>query len=67
MLRTGRPDVRPDAPSHVQGINEGNAPGAYGRQAGHLPGGRSDARRSTGVNPKQEDPIDPRMPNLSPG
>lgn len=67
MLRTGRPDVRPEAPSHVKGINEGNALGAYGRQAGHLPDGRSDARRSTGVNPKQEDPIDAQMPNLSPG
>ncbi len=67
MIRTGRPDVRQDAPSHVAGIREGNEPGALARMPGHFPDGRVTARRSTGVNPKQEDPIDPRMPNLPPG
>lgn len=67
MVKTGRPDVRPDAPSHVPGIPEGNAPGGYARMPGHLPEGRSSARRSTGVNPKGAEPIDPQMPNLSPG
>lgn len=67
MVKTGRADVRPDAPSHVPGIHEGNAPGGYERMPGHLSDGRSTARRSTGVNPKGADPIDPRMPNLSPG
>jgi hypothetical protein len=67
MVKTGRPDVRPDAPSHTPGIREGNQPGACERMPGHLPDGRSTARRSTGVNPKGAEPIDPRMPNLSPG
>ncbi|MCF6469652.1 hypothetical protein FAF44_14810 [Nonomuraea sp. MG754425] len=65
-IRTGRPDVRPDAPSHVKGVKEGNAPGNYDRQDGHLPDGRSTAERSTGINADQHDPIDPGMPNLSP-
>jgi len=67
MVKRGRPDVRPDLPSHTPGIREGNQPGAYERMPGHLPDGRSTSLRSTGVNPKGADPIDPRMPNLSPG
>ncbi len=66
MVKTGRPDVRPDAPSHVAGIHEGNAPGGYERMPGHLPDGRVTSRRSTGVNPKGAGPIDPAMPNLPP-
>lgn len=65
-VKLGKPDVRPDAPAHTPGIREGNEPGGYERQDGHLPDGRSTARRSTGVNPKAREPIDPRMPNLSP-
>ncbi|GAA3667917.1 hypothetical protein GCM10022224_035130 [Nonomuraea antimicrobica] len=65
-IKTGRPDIRPDAPSHVKGIKEGNATGNYESQPGHLPDGRSTAKRSTGVNPGRHDPIDPSMPNLSP-
>ncbi|MEU0564413.1 hypothetical protein ABZ297_03305 [Nonomuraea sp. NPDC005983] len=65
-IRTGRPDVRPDAPSHVKGVAEGNACGNYEKQAGHLPDDRSTAKRSTGINAKAHDPIDPDMPNLSP-
>jgi hypothetical protein len=67
MVKVGRPDTTPDAPAHTPGVREGNEPGAYERQGGHLPDGGSTARRSTGINPRQEDPIDPRMPNLSPG
>lgn len=66
MVSNGRRRPRPDDPSHTPGIREGNEPGAYERMPGHLPDGRSTARRSTGVNPKGENPIDPRMPNLSP-
>jgi hypothetical protein len=66
-IRVGKRDVEPDAPSHVPGINQGNARGNYDKQAGHLPDGRSKARRSTGVNPEDMEPIDPSMPNLSPG
>lgn len=66
-VRTGRADVRHDTPAHTPGIKQGHEPGAYARQGGHRPGGRSTARRSTGINAKDREPIDPRMPNLSPG
>lgn len=67
VTRSDKRGVQPDSSAHTPGIREGNAPGAYARQRGHLPDGRSRARRSTGVNPKAHEPIDPRMPNLSPG
>jgi hypothetical protein len=66
-IRVGKPDVSPDTPAHVAGIRQGNATGNYEKQVGHLPDGRSTARRSTGVNPSAHDPILPAMPNLSPG
>jgi hypothetical protein len=65
-IRTGEPDVSMDKPTHTTGSNQGNSPGNYERQDGHLPDGRSTARRSTGIDSKRRDPIDPRMPNLSP-
>jgi hypothetical protein len=55
-----------DAPAHVAGIKQGNSTGNYEKQSGHLPDGRSTAERSTGVNAGAREPIDPRMPNLSP-
>jgi hypothetical protein len=55
-----------DKPTGVKGIPQGNAPGNYDSMRGHLPDGRSTAERSTGINPSKRDPIDPRMPNLSP-
>ena len=66
-LSTGTPDVEPDKPAHVKGINQGNAKGNYEKQPGHNTDGTSTAERSTGVNPKAHEPIDPSMPNLSPG
>jgi hypothetical protein len=66
MVKTGKPDTKPDAPAHVPGIRQGNALGSYEAQEGHLPDGRSTARRSTGIYPQHAEPIDPRMPNLSP-
>ena len=57
----------PDMPAHTPGINQGNATGNYEKQKGHNPDGTSTAKRSTGVNPKAHEPIDPSMPNLSPG
>jgi len=66
-LKVGKPDVSPDAAAHRAGINQGNATGHYERQRGHHPDGRSSAERSTGIIAKDADPIDPRMPNLSPG
>jgi hypothetical protein len=66
-VRTGKAAVKQDAPAHVTGIKQGNSKGNYERMAGHKPDGRSTAARSTGINPGKREPIDPRMPNLSPG
>ena len=66
-IKIGEPDVKPDLPSHTKGIVTGNAPGNYLKQKGHLEDGRSTAKRSTGVNAEAMEPIDPSMPNLSPG
>ncbi|MEA2267489.1 MAG: hypothetical protein QOD55_2530 [Solirubrobacteraceae bacterium] len=65
-VKVGDHDVKPDAPTHTKGVRQGNEKGAYDRQTGHYPDGRSSAARSTGINPKGAEPIDPRMPNLSP-
>ncbi|MFA1541096.1 hypothetical protein [Actinomadura monticuli] len=66
MIRLGRPDVKPDKPSHIRGVHEGNGTGNYERQPGHLRDGSSTQRRSTGVNPSHREPILDSMPNLSP-
>ncbi|MFG2085184.1 MULTISPECIES: hypothetical protein [unclassified Spirillospora] len=66
MIKVGRPDVRPDKPSHVKGVAEGNSIGNYEKQDGHLPDGTSTARRSTGINASARGPILDSMPNLSP-
>jgi hypothetical protein len=65
-IRVGCPDVKHSTPTHVPGVPIGNMPGSYGRSPGHLRSGRSTARRSTGINPENRDPIMPEMPNLSP-
>jgi hypothetical protein len=64
-LRIGKPDVKPDTPSHTRGINQGNE-GASEKQKGHNADGTVTSERSTGINPKGASPIDPRMPNLPP-
>jgi hypothetical protein len=66
-IRVGKPDVSPDLPAHTPGVMQGNAPGNYEKQEGHETDGRSTAKRSTGINPDAMEPIDPSMPNLSPG
>ena len=63
----GKGEVKVDLPSHTKGINQGNAKGNYEKMTGHKADGRSTATRSTGVNAKFHEPIDPSMPNLSPG
>ncbi|GAA0896151.1 hypothetical protein [Pseudonocardia zijingensis] len=63
-IRVGKPDVRPDTPSHVEGTNQGNA---GGRQPGHHEDGTADARRSTGIHWKKHNAILDVMPNISPG
>ncbi|EST37380.1 hypothetical protein N566_13370 [Streptomycetaceae bacterium MP113-05] len=65
-IRVGKPDTKPDTPSHVSGIHEGNE-GRYESQPGHHPDGTADARRSTGVQWKKHDPVSETMPNLPPG
>lgn len=66
-INVGKPDVDPTKPSHVPGVGQGNSKGNYEKQVGHLPDGRRTAAASTGINAKAREPIDPRMPNLSPG
>jgi hypothetical protein len=66
MLKRTKRDVKPDAPAHTPGIRQGNDPAAYAKQTGHLEDGSSTAARSTGINAEARNPIDPRMPNLSP-
>lgn len=65
-IKTGSPHVTPDKPAHTPGVRQGNSTDSYEAQPGHLPDGRSTARRSTGVNATPHNPILPAMPNLSP-
>jgi hypothetical protein len=66
MGKLGKGQVKPDATAHKAGVFQGNATGNYEKQTGHHADGRSTAARSTGVGVKAREPIDPRMPNLSP-
>jgi hypothetical protein len=66
-IRVGRPHTRPDAPTHVAGIRQGNSRGHFEKERGHRKDGTVDARRSTGINPRKHDPILKVMPNLPPG
>jgi hypothetical protein len=52
--------------NHIKGIKAGNSKGNYEKNVGYKPDGTSTAERSTGVNAAAREPIDPRMPNLSP-
>jgi hypothetical protein len=63
-VKTGEQHTGIEKPTHVKGINEGNALGNYDKMVGHNPDGTSTAARSTGVSGTE--PIDPSMPNLSP-
>ncbi len=63
-IDTGAKHTGIDNPTHINGINEGNALGNYDRMVGHSSDGTSTAARSTGVTATE--PIDPSMPNLSP-
>jgi hypothetical protein len=66
-VRTGAKHTGVDKPTHVKGIKQGNSRGNYEKQRGHNPDGTSTAERSTGVSLGSSQPIDPSMPNLSPG
>lgn len=65
-IRVGKPDVKPDTPTHVKGLHEGNK-GPYDKQPGHKKDGTANSRRSTGVSWRKHNPIMKIMPNLSPG
>ncbi len=74
-IRVGKPHVSPSAPSHTPGIRQGNELGSFDKTPGFRatketgagrPTGKGTARRSTGINPGPKNPIDPRMPNISP-
>jgi len=68
-VRLGKAQTKVTASSHVPGIREGNAKGNVAHEPGLTPKGRGlrcTARRSTGINPDARDPIDPKMPNLTP-
>jgi hypothetical protein len=69
-VRVGTSDVSPDTPSHVRGVFQGNHPHLTQRRKGikHETEdmAEGDARRSTGIRPKDHDVIDPRMPKISP-
>ncbi len=64
-IKTGKADVKHDTSAHTPGVAQGNS-GRHDKQAGHLSNGRSTSERSTGVNAKHANAIDPGMPNLSP-
>jgi hypothetical protein len=74
-IRVGKPDTTHDAPAHTPGIKQGNEPGGTDadpglEETGEVGAGRpsmvSTARKSTGINPEQRNPIDPNSPNLPP-
>ena len=66
-VKTGKSNVKLDKMGHTPGIKTGNSKGNYEKNGGHLPDGRRTAEASTGVNAAARNPIDPSMPNLSPG
>ena len=71
-LLVGKRDVRPSLPSHVRGVKQGNAMKGLHKDKGIVPDpdderlAHGTAQRSTGINWRERNPIDPRMPNLSP-
>jgi hypothetical protein len=69
-IRVGKPDTKPSAPSHTKGVREGNEPRRAQREDGHVVVDpvtlRATGRRSTGINAKDREPIDPRSPKLTP-
>ena len=65
-IKAGKPDIDTSSLGHIPGVKAGNAIGNYEKQKGHKADGRRTAEASTGVNVKGREPIDPRMPNLSP-
>ena len=69
-VTVGKPDVEQSASSHSPGVREGNMRKSMVREPGVKRAGRfmaqATVRRSTGVNAKARQPVDPRMPILTP-
>ena len=68
-VRVGRAQASQAASAHQAGVRRGNATGNFEREQGihaTADGARASARRSTGVNPEGHEPLDPRMPHLTP-
>ena len=64
---TEQEDTGSDSASHTAGTNKGEeATGNHGKEAGRDGDTDRTARDSTGVNPDNQEPIDPRMPNMPP-
>ncbi len=67
-------DTTPDEPAHTPGTAKGEEKAKHsGKEPGRhdtgvddkgRPTGTSTARNSTSINAKDEDPIDPNMPNM---
>ncbi len=68
-IRIGTADVAPDAPAHIEGVPQGNEPGALQRMPGFESRGRmtvATPARSTGINADRKGPIVPGAPTLTP-
>ncbi len=74
-IRVGKPDTKMDAPSHVNGVAQGNEPGGIeqdpgieytGETGAGKPTARSTARMATSINAEKRNPIDPNSPNIPP-
>lgn len=65
-IRVGKAKTKIDAPTHVPGLEQGNH-STYYHQPGHHKDGTASARRSTGINAHEHNPILKLMPNLPPG
>ena len=74
-IRVGKPDTKMDAPSHVNGVAQGNEPGGMegdpgieytGETGAGRPSSRAYARKSTSIKPGSRNPINPNSPNLPP-
>ena len=60
-----RQDTTPDTPSHTPGTHRGEEWARNQKEPGREKQ-TATARSSTGINAKNRDPIDPRMPHLPP-
>jgi hypothetical protein len=65
-IKVGRPQAKPDTPTHVTGLHQGNK-GPRRHQPGHHKDGTADARRSTGIHWKRHNRVMTSMPSISPG